>query len=94
VHRKFGGFIADGGQPIAAGTKIVSGEKEVGEITSAVVLRQAQAQKNAALGYIRREVGTPGREVMVGYVKATVVSLPIPDSVLWADTADTVANPA
>ena len=35
VHRKFTGFVADGRLQIAAGTKIVAGEKEVGEITSA-----------------------------------------------------------
>ena len=29
--------------------------------------------KTVALGYIRREVGLPGREVMIGTVKATVV---------------------
>ena len=35
VHRKFTGFLVEGAAQIAAGGKIVSGEKEVGEITSA-----------------------------------------------------------
>ncbi len=94
VHRKFAGFVVDGGQPIAAGTKIVSGEKEVGEISSVAFLRQAQAERTVVLGYIRREVGTPGREVMIGSVKATVVSLPVPDSILWTNATDQVARPA
>jgi folate-binding protein YgfZ len=93
VHRKFAGFVAPGGR-IAAGTKIVSGEKEVGEITSVAFLRQIQGERNVALGYIRREAGTPGREVMIGGVKATVVPLPVPDNALWADATDPVARPA
>jgi aminomethyltransferase len=94
VHRKFTGFVVETGPSIAAGTKIVSGEKEVGEITSAVLLRQADTEKSVALGYIRRELAIPGREVMIGGVKATVVPLPVPDSLLWASSADQVARPA
>src|SRR5271166_1277898 len=77
VHRKFTGFMAEGGAAIAAGAKITSGEKEVGEITSVAVLRLASGERKVALGYIRREVGTPGREVMIGGVKATVAQLPL-----------------
>src|SRR5579862_1603960 len=39
VHRKFTGFVAGGAVEIAAGAKIVAGEKEVGEITSAASVR-------------------------------------------------------
>ncbi|MGD0270644.1 MAG: glycine cleavage T C-terminal barrel domain-containing protein [Candidatus Sulfotelmatobacter sp.] len=77
VHRKFTGFVAEGSAPIAAGEKIVSGEKEVGEITSVALVGAASGQQTVALGYIRREVGVPGREVMIGSVKATVVQLPL-----------------
>src|SRR5579859_6825637 len=35
VHRKFSGFVTDATAAIAPGNKIVAGEKEVGEITSA-----------------------------------------------------------
>jgi len=94
VHRKFAGFVADGGQALTAGSKIVSAEKEVGEITSMAFLRQTQGERNVALGYIRREASTPGREVMIGGVKATVVPLPVPDNVLWANSTDRVARPA
>jgi hypothetical protein len=30
-----------------------------------------------ALGYIRREVGVPGREVTIAAVKASVIQLPL-----------------
>ena len=83
VHRKFTGFIAEGAAPIAAGTKVLAGEKEVGEITSAAFLRDAD--KTIALGYIRREVGVPGREVTVGTTRATVAAIPLEDSILVAD---------
>jgi len=79
VHRKFSGFMADAA--VSVGSKIVSGEKEVGEITSATSLLMAGAERHVALGYIRREVGSPGREVLIGGIRATVVSLPLGDAV-------------
>lgn len=75
VHRKFSGFMADAA--VSIGNKIVAGEKEVGEITSATSLMMAGAERHVALGYIRREVGTPGREVLIGGTRATVVSMPL-----------------
>jgi len=82
VHRKFAGFFAEGAMQIAAGAKIVAGEKEVGEITSATSLLFTTGEKTVALGYVRREVGTPGREVAIGTTRATVIQLPIEDAVL------------
>jgi folate-binding protein YgfZ len=82
VHRKFAGFLAEGSAPISAGTKIKAGEKEVGEITSAVSLHLAGGEKTVALGYIRRELGVPGREVTIGATSATVTQLPLHDSVV------------
>ena len=82
VHRKFTGFMVEGAEQIASGTKIVAGEKEVGEITSAASIHLAGGDKTVALGYIRRELGVPGREVTIGGVKATVVQLPVTDSVV------------
>jgi folate-binding protein YgfZ len=76
VHRKFTGVLAEGAVQIAPGTKIVSGEKEVGEITSSASLHLPRGDKTVALGYIRREVGVPGREVSLGMAKATVAQLP------------------
>ena len=85
VHRKFSGFLAEGDQAIAPGAKIVAGEKEIGDITSAASLRAADGAKTVALGYIRREVGTPGRDVMIGTVKASVVQLPLGAAVLHGE---------
>jgi folate-binding protein YgfZ len=77
VHRKFAGFQMEGTAAIAAGNKIVSGEKEVGEVTSIAVLDAPSGARTIALGYIRREVGVPGREVTIGTVSAIVVQLPV-----------------
>jgi folate-binding protein YgfZ len=80
VHRKFSGFLVDGVVALTAGTKIVAGEKEVGETTSTATF--PHINKTVALGYIRREVGTPGREVAIDGVIAQVVQLPVGDDVL------------
>jgi folate-binding protein YgfZ len=85
VHRKFAGFVAEGAAQIAAGMKIVAGEKEVGEITSSAFLQAAD--KTVALGYIRREVGIPGREVVIGAARASVVALPIESAALSAESS-------
>jgi folate-binding protein YgfZ len=77
VHRKFTGFVVKDAAEIAAGAKIIFDEKEVGEITSAVVLRTPSGERTVALGYVRREVGVPGREVTIGAVKAIVTQLPL-----------------
>jgi folate-binding protein YgfZ len=74
VHRKFSGFLIDEQTAIAVGAKIVVGEKEVGEVTSAAPL---PGPRTVVLGYIRREVATPGREVTIASAKAKVVSLPV-----------------
>ena len=94
VHRKFTGFLTESTEPIAAGTKIVAGEKEVGEITSAASLQLPTGNKVVALGYIRREVGVPGREVAIGTRKATVVQLPVTESVLLQDENSLEQRPA
>jgi aminomethyltransferase len=94
VHRKFTGFVADGFGSIAAGVKVVSGEREVGEVTSAVCVRLGSHEKTVALGYIRREVGVPGREVMIGAAKATVAQLPVADGLLLPDEKSLAQRPA
>jgi folate-binding protein YgfZ len=75
VHRKFAGFRFAGAPP-SAGAKIESNGKEVGEITSVAVLPVAGNGSTVGLGYIRREVGTPGAEVTAGGARATVAHLP------------------
>jgi len=66
-----------GSLPITAGDKIVSDEKEVGEVTSTAVLHTQSSERTVALGYIRREVGVPGREVTIGAAQAIVIQLPL-----------------
>ncbi len=94
VHRMFTGFVADGAEPIVAGTKVVAGEKEVGEVTSVASLRFTGHNKSVALGYIRRELGVPGRAVMLGAAKATVAQLPVADNLLLQDENSLAQRPA
>ncbi len=94
VHRKFSGFVAEGAGEIVPTAKILSGDKEVGEITSAVSLRMAGGEQTVALGYIRREVGVPGREVRIENVRASVVQLPVDAGLLAAHSAVLQHDPA
>jgi folate-binding protein YgfZ len=93
VHRKFTGFFAEGIAVIAPGEKIFAAEKEVGEITSAAIVRTPSGERTVALGFIRREVGTPGREVTVGTGQATVIPLPMGNAAL-RHTGDAVLHEA
>jgi folate-binding protein YgfZ len=77
VHRKLVGFASQTRLPIVAGAKVMVGEKEVGEITSAAHLPVDGSERTIALGYIRREVGVTGREVTIAGAAATVAALPI-----------------
>jgi len=94
VHRKFSGFVADPSPAIATGTKIVAGEKEVGEITSSATVPFTSGPKNVMLGYIRRELAIPGREVKAGGVSASVVSLPLAAENVSAEPVAPVGHPA
>ncbi len=91
VHRKFTGFVVEGAADIADGTKIISGDKEVGEVTSVATLPALSGQRTVALGYIRREVGVPGREMTIGTAKATVIRLPL-DSVVPCQSEDSLLH--
>ena len=59
---------------IATGAKISVGDKEVGEITS--IASAGAGRPTLALGYIRRELAIPGKEVRIGSTKAEVRELP------------------
>jgi folate-binding protein YgfZ len=87
VHRKFSGFVCEGAAPIVAGEKIFVAEKEVGEITSVTSLREAGVERTVALGYVRREAGTPGSEVMIGTHRATVADIPVGANLLQIEHA-------
>lgn len=75
VHRRFTGFEIEGQLP-APGTKVLAEGKDVGEITSAASLPLPDGDRALALGYIRREVGQPGKQVAVGEARARVAELP------------------
>lgn len=75
VRRKFAGFEIAGLLP-AVGSKIQVDGKDVGEITSAASLPLADRERRLALGYIRREVATPGKPVHAGGSAAAVANLP------------------
>jgi folate-binding protein YgfZ len=77
VHRKFSGFLVEADAKISPGTKISADGKEVGEITSVAGVSTPVGERAVALGYIRREVGMPGREVMIGEAKGNVVQMPL-----------------
>lgn len=74
VHRQFAAFDVEGTLP-SPGTKIVAGEKEVGEITSTAVLPLADRERPVALGYLRREARE--KDLIAGTAKLKLSSIPI-----------------
>jgi folate-binding protein YgfZ len=75
VHRKFTGFEVQGELP-ALGTKIQADGRDVGEITSVASLPLASGDRLVALGYIRREIATPGKQFRVGITQLSIATLP------------------
>jgi folate-binding protein YgfZ len=75
VHRMFTGFVLQGEKP-EPGTKVQVDTKDVGEITSVATVPVKEKECTVALGYIRREHGTAGKEVLIGASKAIVSKLP------------------
>ncbi len=75
VHRKFTGFEVQGALP-AVGTKIEANGKDVGEITSAASLPLAGGDRLVALGYVRREIAIPGKQVQAGSGQLSIAALP------------------
>src|SRR2546428_335675 len=71
VHRTFVGFEIEGALP-TPGAKVQVDGKDVGEITSVASLPTDGNERKVALGYCRREVATPGREVVIGDTKARI----------------------
>ena len=78
VHRKFTGFLVSGPPP-APGTKIQVEAKDVGEVTSSATIPTTQGDRAVALGYIRRELGIPGKEVPIAGSTAIVTEPPFVD---------------
>jgi aminomethyltransferase len=75
VHRKFTGFLIEAPLP-APGAKLQAEGKDIGEITSAASLPIGDGELLVALGYIRREIATPGKQVEAGNARASVANLP------------------
>jgi folate-binding protein YgfZ len=75
VHRKFTGFQVTGPPPVP-GSKIQFQAKDIGEITSSAEIPASAGDRTIALGYIRREIGTPGKEVQLAESTAVVTDLP------------------
>ena len=75
VHKTFVGFEVEGPLP-AAGTKIQSGGKDVGELTTIAPVQLKQ--KQLALGFIRREALAAGQVLTAG--EATLKPAPLPFS--------------
>ena len=75
VHRVFTGFLVEGELP-APGTKIQADGKEVGEITSSAQVSTGNRECKLALGYLRRELATPGHVVTLGESRAQVSTIP------------------
>lgn len=75
VHRKFSGFEVQGPLP-ASGAKIQADGKDVGEVTSAACLPAPDGDHAVALGYLRREIAIPGKEVRAGEARLSVANLP------------------
>jgi folate-binding protein YgfZ len=78
VNRKLAGLLLSGDSLPEPGAKIVSPQREVGWVTSATY--SPARQQNIALGYVRREVLTPGTPLRVrtqdSTIDATVAELP------------------
>jgi folate-binding protein YgfZ len=79
VHRTLAGFLVEGGRP-EPGTKVRFGDKEVGEVTSALPVPSREGERVLALGIIRREAAKPGTQVHLGELAATVSPLPFPEA--------------
>jgi folate-binding protein YgfZ len=75
VHRIFVGLEVQGDAP-APGDKIIAGDKEVGEISSAARVPFPAGERTLALGYVRREFAETGTEVRIGEQTAVVSALP------------------
>jgi len=75
VHRKFTGFETHS-PLLAVGAKIQADGRDIGEITSVASLPYVNGERPVALGYVRRELATPGKQVQAGSAPLTVAALP------------------
>jgi folate-binding protein YgfZ len=75
VPRRFTGLILEDGTA-ARGSKIVAGEKEIGEVTSSAEVVVDGVTQRVALGYVKRSSAAEGESVVVDGHAARIVALP------------------
>jgi folate-binding protein YgfZ len=75
IARRLVGIVFDGASPIAAGTALRAGDKEVGTVTSGVV--SPALDHPVALAYVKRDFAEPGTRVLTpDDVAGQVVAVP------------------
>lgn len=79
LHRTLARFEVEGAPP-NPGEAVMSGDKKIGEITSAAEIPLDGTKKTIALGYLRIEANTPGNQVRIGEADAKVAPLPLQTS--------------
>jgi glycine cleavage system aminomethyltransferase T len=67
--------VVEGVLPSPA-SKIQLDGKDVGEITSVASLPLASGERMVALGYLRREAASPGKQLSAEGAKLTITSIP------------------
>lgn len=75
VHRGFSGFAVQGDVP-ALKSKIMLGDKQVGEVSSSASIPLPGGSRTFALGVVRREASAPGTVVSIEGIRATAATLP------------------
>ncbi len=75
VPRRFSGLIVEGGVA-APGSKIMAGEKEIGEVTSSAGFTLDGVAHSVALGYVKRSAAAEGDSVQVDRHAAKIVAPP------------------
>ncbi|MCI0570343.1 MAG: aminomethyl transferase family protein [Myxococcaceae bacterium] len=77
MNRKLAGLLLGEGEAPAPGAELRSGEKKAGWLTS--VVRSPTLGQNVALGYVHRDLLTPGTELTLAGsgARATVAALPL-----------------
>ena len=75
VHRRFAGLILEGGVA-ARGSKVMAGEKEIGEITSSAEIPVDGVAHRVALGYVKRSATGQDESLQVDGSAARIMALP------------------
>jgi len=74
VARKLVGLTIDGSDVPPPGARIMSGEREIGEVTSSTI--SPALERPIALGYVHRDFVEPGTRVTIDSINARVTALP------------------